>query len=101
MYGSERAHALGKYFPDGFDEVAAGEVFAEHVLGATTDNLRELTHDDRRRIFNLGYFTWVEQHGLPLEEFEARRRPEFWAEKRAALEQCDQLIAEFNARTGA
>jgi cysteine synthase len=101
MSGSERAHALGKYFPDGFDEVAAGEVFAEHVLGATTDNLRELTHDDRRRIFNLGYFTWVEQHGLPLEEFEARRRPEFWAEKRAALEQCDQLIAEFNARTGA
>lgn len=101
MYRSERERALRRDFPDGFDEVAAAEVFAEHVLGATTDNLLELTHEDRRRIFNLGYFTWVEQRGLSLEQFEARRAPEFWAEKRAALERCDQLIGEFNARTAA
>jgi cysteine synthase A len=99
LYGSERELALRRYFPDRFDEPAAAEVFGEHVLGATTDNLRELTREDRQRIFNLGYFTWVEQHGLPLEQFEARRRPQFWAQKRAALEQCDLLIDEFNART--
>jgi cysteine synthase A len=34
----------------------------------------ELTPIDRDRIFNLGYFTWVEQQGVPLAEFEARRR---------------------------
>jgi cysteine synthase A len=99
MYGSERELALRRYFPDGFGEVAAAEVFGEHVLGATTDNLLELTHEDRRRIFNLGYFTWVEQRGLSLEQFEARRKPEFWAQKRRHLERCDQLIADFNART--
>ena len=37
MYGSERELALAKYFPDGFDEVGAAEVFGEHLLGATTD----------------------------------------------------------------
>ena len=31
--------------------------------------------EDRERIFNLGYFTWVEQQGVSLEEFEARREP--------------------------
>ena len=28
---------------------------------------------DRTRIFNLGYYTWVEQQGTPLDVFEARR----------------------------
>jgi cysteine synthase A len=32
----------------------------------------------RNRIFNLGYFTWVEQQGTPFELFEARRNQEFW-----------------------
>ena len=63
MYSSERELALEKYFPDGFDEVGASEVFGEHLLGATTDHLRELTHEERERIFNLGYYTWVEQQG--------------------------------------
>ena len=43
MYASERELALAQHFPDGFDEVAAGEVFGEHLLGAGTDNLLELT----------------------------------------------------------
>ena len=63
MYGSERELALAKYFPDGFDEVGASEVYGEHLLGAATDHLRELTHEERERIFNLGYYTWVEQQG--------------------------------------
>ena len=31
------------------------------------------TYEERERIFNLGYFTWVEQQGVSLDEFEARR----------------------------
>jgi cysteine synthase len=100
MYDSERDLALARYFPDGFDEVAASETFGEHLLGAATDHLRELTHEDRLRIFNLGYFTWVEQQGIPLEEFVARQRPEFWAGIRAQVAEWDEAIGEFNARTG-
>jgi cysteine synthase len=100
MYESERSIAIARYFPDGFDEVAAAETFGEHLLGATTDNLRELTSEERGRIFNLGYFTWVEQQGISLDEFEARRDPRFWTETREAVGVWDELIDEFNARTG-
>ncbi len=100
MYDSERLLAISKHFPDGFDQVAAGEVFGEHLLGQTTDNLRELTHEERERIFNLGYFTWVEQQGVPIHEFEARRDPRFWTQVREAVAGWDELIDDFNARTG-
>ena len=100
MYDSERERALARYFPGGFDELAAAEVFGEHLLGATTDNLRELTTQERERVFNLGYFTWVEQQGVPLADFEARREPAFWTGVRDLVEEWDGLIDELNARAG-
>ena len=100
MYGSERELALAKYFPDGFDEAAAAEVFGEHLLGATTDDFVELTRQERERIFNLGYFTWVEQQGVSIQEFEARRDPSFWTEMRERVGAWDALIDELNARSG-
>jgi len=100
MYDSERQIALGRYFPAGFDDVAAAEVFGEHLLGAATDNFLELTKVERERIFNLGYFTWVEQQGVAIEDFEARRSPAFWTEMREITGAWDALIDEFNVRTG-
>ncbi len=101
MYGSERAKSRRKHFPGGFDDVAAGETFTECLLGADTAHLRECSQIERGRIFNLGYFTWVEQQGVPLEEFEQRREQRFWTEMRQILPIWDEMIAEFNARTGA
>ena len=43
------------------------------MLGAATDHLLELGHVDRKRVFNLGYFTWVEQQGVSLEDFRRAR----------------------------
>ena len=100
LYESEQELALARYFPDGFDEVAAAGVFGEHLLGAATDNLIELTRIDRERIFNLGYYTWVEQQGITLEDFEARRSPEFWTGIHELAGDWDALIDEFNTRTG-
>ena len=100
MYGSERELALAKYFPGGFGELEAAEVFGEHLLGTTTDNLRELTHTERERIFNLGYYTWVEQQGVSIEDFEERRSQAFWARMREQASLWDELIDQFNARTG-
>jgi len=101
MYGSERDKALDRHFAGGFDEVSAGEVFGQHLLGQTTDHMRELTYEDRTRIFNLGYFTWVEQQGVPIEEFRARKSPHFWKRIHEVIPAWDQMIDEFNARTGA
>ena len=100
MYDSERDVALGRYFPREFDEMAAAEVFGEHVLGAATDNFLELRKRDRERIFNLGYYTWVEQQGVSLEDFEARRDPGFWARVCESVPAWDDLIDDVNARTG-
>ncbi len=100
MYHSERDIALRKHFGGAFDEVDAGEVFGEHLLGVTTDHLLELGRVDRERIFNLGYYTWVEQQGVTIDEFRARRDPAFWTDMRTIVEDWDRLIEEFNARTG-
>ncbi len=101
LYASERKKVLARRFPRGFDAVAAAETFGRHVLGADDDHVLELGETERRRIFNLGYFTWVEQQGVSLEAFEARRRPEFWTGLRELVPAWDQMIEEFNRRTGA
>jgi cysteine synthase A len=100
MYDSERRLAEARFFPEGFDALGAAEVVGEHLLGAATDHLRELTFEERERVFNLGYYTWVEQQGVPLEAFEARRDQAFWRETRAQVAAWDDLIDEVNARTG-
>ncbi|MBI4618542.1 MAG: pyridoxal-phosphate dependent enzyme [Planctomycetes bacterium] len=100
MYGSERAKALAKHFPRGFDAIAAAETFGRHALGAGTDHVFELGTRERNRIFNLGYFTWVEQQDVPLDEFEARRRQGFWKDLRSLVPAWDERIRELNARTG-
>src|SRR5207249_4437088 len=101
MYGSERDKVIDRDFGGQFEPVSAGEVFGRHILGATTDHFLEMTKTDRDRIFNLGYFTWVEQRGVPIEEFEARRSQAFWRDMREIVPVWDQMIEEFNAQTGA
>ena len=76
----------------------AAAVWGEHLANVPTDATLELTSRDRNRIFNLGYYTWVEQQGTPLELFEQRRHQEFWRDLRAYLPLWDELITEVNAR---
>ena len=101
MYASERARHLQRHHPHGFDEVHAGEIFARHLHGIEDDHLMELTYSQRKRIFNLGYFTWVEQQGVPVEQFDGRKDPAFWGRLQASVAAWDALIEAFNARTGA
>jgi len=100
LYGSEVEKAIGRHFAGRFDEVRSREVFAQHLLGASTEHVLPLGPVERRRIFNLGYFTWVEQQGVSLADFETRRDQAFWRGLRALLPLWDAMIAEFNGRTG-
>lgn len=97
MYVSEQEIALRKRFPKGFDELAAAETCGRYLLGAATDHVLEPTASDRRRLFNLGYFTWVEQRGVTEEEFVARREQSFWTGLGRLLPEWDRMITEFNA----
>jgi cysteine synthase len=101
MYATELEKCMARDFPKGFDAVSAGEVFGEHMLGTGTDNLLELSHHDRRRIFDLGYYTWVEQQGVSLEDFVVRRDQKFWRGLQSYLPAWDAMIEEFNAKSGA
>ncbi len=100
MYASERAKVRGREFAGGFDARAAEAVFVERLLGADTAHALPLRPVDQTRIFNLGYFTWVEQQGVPLADFVARREQSFWRGLRDLLPAWDAAIAEFNGRTG-
>jgi hypothetical protein len=100
LYTSEHEKALARDFPGGFDAVAAGEVFGRRLAGVATDHLLELGHRDRRRIFNLGYFTWVEQQGVSLTDFVARRDQGFWRRLWELPAAWDERIEELNRQTG-
>jgi cysteine synthase A len=101
MYGSEVAKTLSRDFGGRFDAVAAGETWGRALGGAATDHLLELDQVDRKRVFNLGYFTWVEQQGVSVEEFSARSRQAFWDDLLELVPAWDAMITEFNARSGA
>ena len=100
LYRSELERIAARDFPHGFDVVDAAESFSRYMLGAGTDHALECTQVDRARIFNLGYYTWVEQQGVTLERFEARRSQDFWRSIRGVVPVWDDLIRDFNDRTG-
>jgi hypothetical protein len=101
LYRTEVEKAQRQRFGGQMDAVQAAEAFGEHILGAGVDHLLELTARDRERIFNLRYYTWVEQQGVGTNEFTARRDQAFWRDLRGLLPTWDELIAEFNARSRA
>ncbi len=100
MYDSEREKTILAEFDGAFDAVAAAETFGRDLAAVGTDHVLDCGRDDRRRIFNLGYFTWVEQRGVDIEAFDRRRGQDFWAGLRAALPAWDEAIRAFNAETG-
>lgn len=101
MYPSEYSKITARDFGGGFTNLDAAQVWGEHLANVTTAATLELTERDRNRIFNLGYYTWVEQQGTPFELFEARRHQSFWRDLRRFLPLWDEMIGEFNERVGA
>ena len=100
MYASENAMILRERFGGRFDAVDAASAYGQHILGCTTDHLIELSHRDRERMFNLGYFTWVEQQGISVDEFSARAQPSFWSALQELVPAWDAMIDEVNKEAG-
>jgi cysteine synthase A len=101
LYPSEQEKITARDFGGGFTNLDAAAVWGEHLANVPTAHALECTGRDRNRIFNLGYYTWVEQQGTPFELFEARRGQEFWRGLRRFLPVWDEMITEFNARVAA
>ena len=98
MYASEIAKIETRDHPGGFDALAAAAAHGRHLEGIDTEHVLELTEIDRRRIFNLGYYTWVEQQNVDFETFERRRDQRWWSSLRSYTDRWDDMITEFNER---
>ncbi|MCB1858741.1 MAG: pyridoxal-phosphate dependent enzyme [Gammaproteobacteria bacterium] len=101
MYGTELAKSRDRYFAGQFGELEAAETYGRYLLGAVTDHFVETDRRIKERIFNLGYYTWVEQQGVSVDDFNRRRDPGFWEGLTAYAEIWDQMIDEFNRSSGA
>ena len=98
LYPSERAKTLATRFGGELSEADAAAIYGEHLANVSTEHMIEMTEADRRRVFNLGYYTWVEQQGTPFELFEERRHQSFWRNLRRYVGVWDSMISEFNER---
>lgn len=100
MYGSrikELQEETGEYTP-----VMAAVDYARHILDIKDDNMLELSYKDRHRVHNLKYYTWVEQQGRTVEDLNAQWYDfdNTWGAVQKQAGQIDELINEFNERTG-
>ena len=96
MYTSELPRIRARLFEGRMDPTRAEAALARHLDGAGIDHVEELDHQARLRIFHLGYFTWVEQQGVPLDTFEARKSAAWWNELPALVPEWDAAITAFN-----
>ncbi len=84
-----------------FTENDAAAAFSRHLQGLTIDYMEELSYYAKKRIHNLKYFTWVEQQGKTFAEIQRQWYDDtYWDGIPQCVEQLDELIDEFNARTG-
>ena len=99
LYGS-RIDEYRKQYGE-FSDFDAAETFARDLHGVTTDHLLELSYEQRRRIHNLKYYTWVEQQGRTYEEINAQwYDADYWTGYQSQIPEIDALITEFNERVG-
>jgi len=96
MYGTEIEKIRSETYGGMFDEFSAAEAYGRYMLGMTTDNMQEMNLRDRERVFNLGYYTWVEQQGVSLSDFDVRRDQSFWNGLMDAVPAWDKMIDDFN-----
>ncbi len=84
-----------------YDILQAVRDFEKCLHGSRTDNMKELIYTDRKTIHNLKYYTWVEQQGKDVEDLnQLWYDRDIWNEMFLQVERWDELINEFNGRTG-
>ncbi|MCP4629925.1 MAG: pyridoxal-phosphate dependent enzyme [bacterium] len=74
----------------------------ELIASLTMDHTKELTYYDRKAIHNLKYYTWIEQQGRNIQELDAQwhDHDNYWYSMFNQVEAIDELITDFNSRTG-
>jgi cysteine synthase len=85
----------------GFTNKHAAISFEADLVGLGVEHMIEMNYYDKKRMHNLKYFTWIEQQGKTVEELNAQwYDPNYWSSQYARADEWDQLIEEFNKKTG-
>ena len=79
-----------------YDQTSCAEIYGQYLRGIAIDHTLELNQKEKERIFNLGYYTWVEQQGIDINDFEKRRDQAFWNTHYNHMLSLDNQIKEFN-----
>lgn len=80
-----------------YSQLQAAKDFEKCILGQKTDNMKELTYNDRKAIHNLKYFTWVEQQAKEIEDLnQLWYDREIWDKLFHQVDKWDEMIIEFN-----
>ncbi len=76
--------------------------YHKYLRGIDKENTLEMGYQERMRVHNLKYYTWIEQQGRSSEELNAQwyDYDNYWGELHKQTEEIDKLIEEFNDRTG-
>jgi cysteine synthase len=101
MYRSELDRFLARRGSTGdLSETLAAELSGQYLIGAGSEHVLEASTRERQRMFNLGYFTWVEQQGIALADFDRRRAQDFWRDLRGLVPLWDEMIGAINRDSG-
>ncbi len=99
MYGSrleELTATRGSY-----SSLQAARDHEKCMLGTAPACMKELGYADRKAIHNLKYFTWIEQQGKEVGDLrQLWDDRHIWAKIFSQPARWDELINDFNARTG-
>lgn len=84
-----------------YKNIQAALDYESCLLGQKTDSMRELNYQDQKAIHNLKYFTWVEQQAKDVKDLNQLWTDRvLWDKLFNQVELWDELIMEFNDRTG-
>jgi cysteine synthase len=84
-----------------YTALQAARDFERCMLGQAPAYMKELSYNDKKAIHNLKYFTWVEQQQKDVDDLnQLWYDRELWPGLFNQVHRWDELIGEFNARTG-
>ncbi len=100
LYGSRMKELTEAFGP--YDDTDAAIDYHRNLQALSIDYMQELNYYDRKRVHNLKYFTWIEQQGKDLDELNAQwyDYENYWGSIRSQVDKIDELINEFNQKTG-
>jgi cysteine synthase len=99
MYGSRLEELTAER--GNYSLLQAAKDHEKCMFGTTTDHMKDLTYDDQKAIHNLKYFTWIEQQGKDVDDLrQLWDDHKIWSKIFSQPARWDELINEFNDRTG-